>query len=108
MTMKQIAAALDISVAAVSGTLRRFPSEWHIAEWRIVDDLGHYERVIAIGAGDDAEKPITPQSRCRRRQRAVNPFAVAAGSISAPAGERGRVIKQDMTIHLHDDEEIAA
>lgn len=109
MTMKQIAAALDISVAAVSGTLRRFPSEWYIAEWRLVDDLGHYERVIAVGAGEDAEKPITPQSRCRRRQRAVNPFAVASGAVVAPSGIRGRVIKQDMTIHLdHLDEMEAA
>lgn len=95
----------------------------HIASWTRKTQSGKPVPVYVAGKGIDAAKPerVSPAEKERRRRKAklhqrvvsgevvksIKVFAVALGSVAAPTGERGRVIKQNVTIHRH-DEEVAA
>lgn len=103
---------------------RHTRGEIHIASWTRKTQSGKPVPVYMAGKGVDAAKPerLSAAEKERRRRKAklhrriasgdvvksVNVFAVALGSVTAPRGTRGRIIKQDTAIHLHDDEEVAA
>lgn len=63
---------------------------------------GHRKLVYAYGNEPDA--PGSMSVRRAKEARSFNPFATAAGLISAPTGTKGRVFRQDMKTYLHDDE----
>lgn len=66
---------------------------------------GHRKPVYAYGNEPDA--PNSVSVRRAKEVKLFNPFATAAGFVSAPTGTKGRVYKQDMVIHLHDELEAA-
>lgn len=84
--------------------------EIHIIAWRKkMATGGSPVAVYAIGPGENAPKPIPYTSsekwKMKRVRRGVgkNPFAAAAGMISAPASAHGRVYH-----HMWDDDREAA
>jgi hypothetical protein len=66
------------------------------------DKQGKLKAVWALGTGKDAPKHKVSRSP----KKEVNPFAAAAGLVTIPEGQRGRVFQQSMSIK--DDEMEAA
>lgn len=87
----------------------------HVIDWTHRHNAGPFLPVYAYGPGEDLPIPekqskVQIGRRVRERKKiarvlagetvkVINPFAAAAGFISAPTGKAGRVIK-----HLHDDD----
>ncbi|PYE13383.1 hypothetical protein C7410_14738 [Paraburkholderia silvatlantica] len=88
--------------------------EFHVTSWNRRPQGGAHVPVYKFGPGENAPNPgrRTTAELCRakvfrdrakrmasgERPRFVNPFATAAGLVSAPHGETGRVFKQPMDI----------
>ena len=82
-------------------------TRFHVVDWCRLYEKGSYTPVWAIGAGEDAPKPVrkTRAEKYRRdkirgkaQRGTLNPFATAAGLVQAPGKiAQGRVFKQDMT-----------
>jgi hypothetical protein len=114
ITTKEIAAITGIDRGSVQDTLAKWHGiEFRVGAWERVD-RNHLAMKWALGAGEDAPKP-SPKTKeeCwkayRERQRIskgiFNPFAAAAGLVSAPEAGQGRVYQQSM--NLRDFEEAA-
>ncbi|WP_217589766.1 transcriptional regulator [Burkholderia sp. GbtcB21] len=107
MTAGELAAKTGKTKQSTGECLRLHRSEWHIAGE--IPRRGVYTRLIALGADKDVVTKRKGRNRPERAITAVNPFLVAAGSVKPRETITGRVIKQDMTIHLdHLDEMEAA
>lgn len=112
------AVALTERVGATKASMYRVLRKLHgngayIADW---EHAGNgYSAMWALGDLPDSVKPetvsIAQRARIRRKSQSIkqgrlNPFAAAAGLVTIPEGQRGRVFQQSMSIR--DDEEIAA
>lgn len=90
--------------------------EYHIAAWAKRSTQGEYAACYALGAGKDAPKPIAKtHAECERaryyrvkKSAKGNPFAAAAGLVTIPEGQRGRVFQQSMKLSDFDEELEAA
>lgn len=93
----------------------------HICGWKRLKASGKYVPVYRLGAGADAPKPppltnIVKNRKYRDARRIkdllagepvdYNPFAIAAGAITAPPAATGRVYRQSMSIR--EDDEVMA
>lgn len=106
MTAGELSKKLGISRQSVCETLRRHAGEWHVANE--IPRQGNYTRLIALGAGENVVVPRRGRTRAQRQQDSVNPFLVALGKVAPKETITGRVIKQDMTIHLDHLDEMEA
>ncbi|NPT59071.1 hypothetical protein [Paraburkholderia elongata] len=119
MTARQIEARTPASYERATQILRAgHGTKYRISGWLRSNPLGSgcWTAIWAMGTEPDAPKPEKkPRSMQCREYRTrkniasgkINPFAVAMNQVSAPTGTTGRVFKQDMVVHLR-DEEIAA
>ncbi|KVV22328.1 hypothetical protein WK80_22325 [Burkholderia multivorans] len=108
LTTQEIGERLGITHGGAQELKRMYRSELRIAGWKPPVHMGKWAPKWGIANGmPDAPRPFQPKGT-KAGRKSKNPFSVALGSVAAPSGTRGRVIKQDMVIHLHDDEEIAA
>ena len=103
MTAAEIAHACGVVRSNVCTLLQdRHGTETYVADWLITT-----RRPAAIWAlGNLPDAPYPKLKYPKRRPKKIDPFAVAAGNVRAPQGERGRVYVQPMTVH--DDELEAA
>lgn len=116
-TSVEIAKRIGVHKASVRKHLKPDGSsseKFHVSGWvRRMPSGGSVVPVYSLGPGENAPKigPMTNEEEAKRRRdqrlkqrlaagvrpRFVNPFAAAAGLISAPPAAKGRVV-----IHLHD------
>ncbi|MBR8182122.1 hypothetical protein KDW54_06890 [Burkholderia ambifaria] len=91
---------------------------YHVARWNRnrATGTGSFEAIWTLGAGEDAPKPYTSNHerhlRYKRKKKEGlamgNPWLAVAGLVKAPETKvKGRVFKQDMVIHTHDELEEA-
>jgi hypothetical protein len=100
LTIAEICAALGMFKSVVIRTIGDHRAELDVVSW--IPGTRKPTAVWAIGTGRVAVKPI----KAKRVMRAqANHFSVAAGLISAPKGEAGRVYCQSMDVK---DEELEA
>jgi len=97
-TQTEIAKAANFARTRASELIQLHRSEVYIASWRWPDGKGKPEAEYTLGNKPDAPRPMGYQRSRRHKQRKVDPFAVAAGLVSAPSAIQGRVFH-----HLWDD-----
>lgn len=119
LTVKDLVRVTGLSASNLQRLLNAgHGKKYRIAEWtrNRFTGCGAYWPKWELGSGPDAKKPANQtraernaRVRAKRRVKAAqsNPFLVAAGLIEAPKLGKGRVFKQDMVIHLHDELEEA-
>ncbi|MGX6999886.1 hypothetical protein [Caballeronia sp. KNU42] len=118
----ELAELVNLNRSGVSKHMaaRHEAKEVHICKWKRLKASGKHVPVYRLGAGVDAPKP-PPMSnaiknrkyRDARRVRDLllgepvdyNPFAIAAGAITAPSAATGRIYRQSMS--MKDDEVMA-
>ncbi|WP_175952845.1 hypothetical protein [Burkholderia sp. BCC0405] len=105
LTMQQIADTLGVSKPSVSECMRLHRSDWHIADR--IPRRGMHTWIIALGAGEDAPADLCAKTLSTYSKARPNPFLVAAGAVKPVQGHSGRVIRQDTTIHQHEELEEA-
>lgn len=96
-----LAAAVNLHPSTVYEQIRIAHSKGliHIVDWKRRSSGGKPIPVYAVGPGQDAPMParLSNAETCRlsrtRKRAASNPFAVAAGLVSAMPGRKGRVIR---------------
>lgn len=101
MTIAEICQALGMFKSVIIRTIGDHRSELDIVRW--IPGTRKPTAVWTIGTGRVAVKPIKAKRVVRAQ---ANPFSVAAGLVSAPKGESGRVYCQSMDVK--DDELEAA
>lgn len=111
MTSQEIAAATGADRGSIQNILARWRGvQFRISGWARVDS-NHLSKRWALGPGEDAPKPPRrPALEChkafRERRRIkkglLNPFATAAGFVSAPQSQRGRIYKQSMNVDMEE------
>lgn len=118
MNVHQIAKRIGASPGRVGKVLRRDSNDhFRIVDWDRIsaNGAGAWTPIWSIGSEPDVEQPRRSNAERMREYRAkrriaagqFNPFATALGMVAAPQGTQGRVYKQDMVIHLHDELEAA-
>lgn len=117
LSMSELAERIGVLAKNVQGIVSQLRGkEFYVADWKEID-ANHKVMLFALGNKPDAPKPAPkPMAQAHRAYRMrqkikagqINPFAILLGQTVAPTGARGRVIKRDMAVHLHDDEEVAA
>lgn len=107
LTVTQICDESGLCKQAVLTAIRSYRAEIHVASYERT--ARHPAALWRLGNARDAEKPAPKRRAGQRSQTSPNPFLVAAGCVVPIETVSGRVIKQDMTIHLdHLDEMEAA
>jgi hypothetical protein len=111
MTSREIATETGADPGSIQNILARLRGvQFHISGWARVDS-NHLSKRWALGPGEDAPKPPRrPALEChkafRERRRIkkglLNPFATAAGFVSAPQAQRGRIYKQSMNVDMEE------
>ncbi len=112
---RELARASGISYRRAYEVIKQKRSHIHVCGWKREAAGGQFAAVWKWGIGEDVPRPValTRNQREQRRHvrsksmrvragdtvRTLNPFATAAGLVSAPPATPGRLIK-----HLHDDE----
>jgi hypothetical protein len=104
-TAREIADLRGVSLQSTCECLRNHRAEWHVCGE--IPRQGNYPRLIALGPGEDVSIARVGRTKKWRRPPKLNPFLVAQGMVAPKETIKGRVIKQDMTIHLHDELEEA-
>jgi hypothetical protein len=103
LTSREIGKRLGIKYRAVENLKSLYRDEFRIAGWEPPPGAGKWAPKWGIANGmPDLPKPFASKGQ-KVGRKMVNPFATASGQVSAPAGTKGRVYKQDMVIHLHDE-----
>jgi hypothetical protein len=115
MTVCKLAERIGASVPGVRHTvIRKHGKGLYIGGWE--KTTKRYAACWMVGDKEDVPMPIkiTNAERCRmyRRQHKIkagkiSPFAAAAGLVTIPEGQRGRVFQQSMKLSDF-DEELAA
>ncbi len=108
LSARELVKRCGISQQRVSELLTIHRAEVHIVDWIPPNSSAQWRAVWAIGTGPDVQCPAaikTDAARAARSAMRRNPFLTAAGLVTIPAGERGRVFQQSMD---DIDEELAA
>lgn len=107
LTSREIGKHLGIQYRAVENLKTMYRDSFRVAGWEPPPGPGKWAPKWGLANGmPDVPKPFARRGKKIGRKMA-NPFAVASGQVSVPAGAPGRVYKQDMVIHLHDELEAA-
>ncbi|MFM0630746.1 helix-turn-helix domain-containing protein [Paraburkholderia xenovorans] len=106
MTSREIGERLGIQYRAVENLKQMYRASFRVAGWEPPPGAGKWAPKWGLANGmPDIPKPFSPKRKKIGRKMA-NPFAIASGQVSAPAGTKGRVYQQSMSIR--DDELEAA
>ncbi|QND94722.1 hypothetical protein SY91_02132 [Burkholderia cenocepacia] len=108
LSVRELVTRCGVSQQRVSELLTIHRTEVQIVDWIPPEGRAQWRPVWAVGAGPDVPCPAAIKTEAARAARAAmkrNPFLAAAGLVTIPVGERGRVFQQPMDI---DDEDLAA
>ncbi|WP_407971408.1 hypothetical protein ACJ51O_07865 [Burkholderia pyrrocinia] len=108
LSVRELVKRCGVSQQRVSELLTIHRAEVHIVDWIPPEGRAQWRPVWAVGTGPDVPCPAAIKSDAARGARSAmkrNPFLTAAGLVTIPAGERGRVFQQSMDVN---DEELAA
>ncbi|CAG9197120.1 hypothetical protein [Burkholderia vietnamiensis] len=108
LSVRELVTRCGVSQQRVSELLTIHRAEVHIVDWIPPVGRAQWRPVWAVGTGPDVPCPATIKTAAARAARDAmkrNPFLTAAGLVTIPAGERGRVFQQPMD---NNDEELAA
>ncbi|MBJ9669005.1 hypothetical protein I5693_15765 [Burkholderia cenocepacia] len=108
LSVRELVERCGVSQQRVSELLTIHRAEVQIVNWIPPVGRAQWRAVWAVGTGPDVPCPAaikTTAARAARRAMKRNPFLAAAGLVTIPTGERGRVFQQPMDV---DDEELAA
>lgn len=111
MTAQQIAIATGADRGSIQLHLARLRGvQFRIGGWERVNS-SHLSMRWALGPGEDAPKPSRKpaleshkafRERMRIKKGRLNPFTTAAGFVSAPQSQRGRIYKQSMNVDMEE------
>ncbi|WP_175974555.1 hypothetical protein [Burkholderia sp. BCC1047] len=108
LSVRELVARCGVSQQRVSELLTIHRTEVQIVDWIPPVGRAQWRAVWTVGTGPDVPCPAaikTEAARAARDAMKRNPFLAAAGLVTIPVGERGRVFQQPMDV---DDEELAA
>ncbi|MBR8136884.1 helix-turn-helix domain-containing protein [Burkholderia cenocepacia] len=108
LSVRELVERCGVSQQRVSELLTIHRTEVRIVDWIPPVGRAQWRPVWAVGTGPDVPCPAAIKIKAARAARDAmkrNPFLAAAGLVTIPAGERGRVFQQPMDV---DDEELAA
>ncbi|AQQ20203.1 hypothetical protein [Burkholderia cenocepacia] len=108
LSVRELVKRCGVSQQRVSELLTIHRTEVQIVDWIPPEGRAQWRAVWAVGTGPDVPCPAaikTEAARAARHAMKRNPFLAAAGLVTIPAGERGRVFRQPMDV---DNEELAA
>ncbi|SEU36418.1 hypothetical protein SAMN03159335_05446 [Burkholderia cepacia] len=108
LPVRELVKRCGVSQQRVSELLTIHRAEVRIVDWIPPVGRAQWRPVWAVGTGPDVQCPAaikTEAVRAARRAMKRNPFLAAAGLVTVPAGQRGRVFQQPMD---DTDEELAA
>ncbi|HDR9031823.1 TPA: hypothetical protein QDB14_006106 [Burkholderia vietnamiensis] len=108
LSVRELVTRCGVSQQRVSELLTIHRAEVHIVDWIPPEGRAQWRPVWTVGTGPDVPCPAsikTAAARAARDAMKRNPFLAAAGLVTIPAGERGRVFQQPMD---NNDEELAA
>ncbi|WP_176315114.1 hypothetical protein [Burkholderia vietnamiensis] len=107
LSVHELVTRCGVSQQRVSELLTIHRAEVHIVDWIPPVGRAQWRPVWAVGTGPDIACPAsikTAAARAARDAMKRNPFLAAAGLVTIPVGERGRVFQHPMD----NDEELAA
>ncbi|KVH04155.1 hypothetical protein WS84_17610 [Burkholderia anthina] len=107
LSVRELVERCGVSQQRVSELLTIHRAEVQIVDWIPPVGRAQWRPVWAVGTGPDVTCPAAIKTQAARAARSAmkrNPFLAAAGLVTIPAGERGRVFQQPMDV---DDEELA-
>ncbi|KVT03381.1 hypothetical protein WT24_27105 [Burkholderia sp. MSMB1078WGS] len=104
-SVRELVKRCGVSQQRVSELLTIHRAEVHIVDWIPPVGRAQWRPVWAVGTEPDVPRPPAIKTGATRSAMKRNPFLTAAGLVTIPVGERGRVFQQPMEI---DDEELAA
>ncbi|MDS0850080.1 hypothetical protein [Burkholderia cenocepacia] len=108
LSVRELVERCGVSQQRVSELLTIHRAEVQIVDWIPPVGRAQWRAVWAVGTGLDVPCPASIKTEAARAARDAmkrNPFLAAAGLVTIPTGERGRVFQQPMDV---DDEELAA
>ncbi|WP_175785363.1 hypothetical protein [Burkholderia ambifaria] len=108
LSVRDLVKRCGVSQQRVSELLAIHRAEVHIVDWIPPIGRAQWRPVWAVGNAPDVPCPAAIKSDAARAARSAmtrNPFLTAAGLVTIPAGERGRVFQQPMEVN---DEELVA
>ncbi|ENH6339717.1 hypothetical protein ABWH74_003071 [Burkholderia vietnamiensis] len=108
LSVRDLVTRCGVSQQRVSELLTIHRAEVHIVAWIPPVGRAQWRAIWAVGTGPDVPCPAAIKTEAARAARSAmkrNPFLAAAGLVTIPVGERGRVFQQPMDV---DDGELAA
>ncbi|HDR9877507.1 TPA: hypothetical protein QDE50_10485 [Burkholderia cenocepacia] len=108
LSVRELVTRCGVSQQRISELLTIHRTEVRIVDWIPPVGRAQWRAVWAVGTGPDVPCPAaikTEAARAARHAMKRNPFLAAAGLVTIPVGERGRVFQHPMDI---DDDELAA
>ncbi|MCG5072256.1 hypothetical protein [Paraburkholderia tagetis] len=98
LTTEQIADHLDLTHRGAANIVREYRVDLRVVGWVPPPQKGKWAARFAIANGlPDVPKPFAPKGTRSGGGRRANPFAAAAGLVTVPTGQPGRIYEQDMT-----------
>ncbi|MCO8321920.1 helix-turn-helix domain-containing protein [Burkholderia cenocepacia] len=108
LSVRELVERCGVSQQRVSELLTIHRAEVQIVDWIPPVGRAQWRPVWAVGTGPDVPCPAAIKTAAARAARSAmkrNPFLAAAGLVTIPAGERGRVFQQPMDV---DDDNLVA
>ncbi|MEX3933304.1 hypothetical protein AB4Y32_16125 [Paraburkholderia phymatum] len=113
LTCYELESAAGVKMARAQEIVREWleNGECHVVDWRRRSSDGQWSAAYALGNGENIPKPARKSiasvkrdwyARRHGKKRTPNPFAAAAGLVTIPQGQQGRVIN-----NCWDDQEAA-
>ncbi|KVE11202.1 hypothetical protein [Burkholderia vietnamiensis] len=105
LSVRELVTRCGVSQQRVSELLTIHRAEVQIVDWIPPEGRAQWRPVWAVGTGPDVQCPASIKTAAARAVRDAmkrNPFLAAAGLVTIPVGERGRVFQQPMDV----DEEV--
>ncbi|MDN7525179.1 MULTISPECIES: hypothetical protein [Burkholderia] len=105
LTVRELVNRCSVSQQRISELLTIHRTEVQIVDWIPPEGRAQWRAVWAVGTGPDLPCPAAIKTEAARAARAAmkrNPFLAAAGLVTIPIGERGRVFQLPMDV----DEEV--
>ncbi|MDI3304894.1 MAG: hypothetical protein QJR04_26455 [Burkholderia multivorans] len=108
LSVRELVKRCGVSQQRVSELLTKHRAEVRIADWIPPVGKAQWRPVWAVGTAPDMPCPATIKTEAARAARTAmkrNPFLTAAGLVTIPVGERGRIFQHPMDVT---EEDIAA
>ncbi|MBG0865457.1 hypothetical protein [Burkholderia sp. 9779_493] len=108
LSVRELVTRCGVSQQRISELLTIHRTEVRIVDWIPPVGRAQWRAVWTVGTGPDVPCPAAIKTEAARAARSAmkrNPFLAAAGLVTVPTGERGRVFQQPMEV---DGEELAA